>query len=163
MRDACSVLGVSLDDIRGECDIRSFMKRKVIEIQKQQLFEKMMVGSKMDMVLMSGFNYDGTAKKYLAELNFDEARSVFMARYRMLPTKSNFPGRWKGNMCNLCGFEDSDVHLFTCPGYADLNPDGVRLDMFWSDDILSDMSILSAAARCLCSILARLEEVQSLG
>ena len=53
-------------------------------------------------------------------------------------------------MCNLCGFEDSDVHLFTCPGYADLNPDGVRLDMFWSDDILSDMSILSAAARCLC-------------
>ena len=162
VRDACSVLGVSLEDIRDECDIRSYMKIKVIEAQKQQLFEKMMVGSKMDMVLMSGYKYDGTAKKYLVELNFNEARSVFMARYRMLPTKSNFPGRWKGDKCNLCGFIDSDVHLFTCPGYADLNPHGVRLDMFWSEEILDDMSILSPAASCLCTIIERLEEVQLL-
>ena len=90
--------------------------------------------------MISGCSYDGRAKKYLAELSFDEARSVFMARYRMLPTKSNFPGRWKGNLCNLCGFEDSDVHLFTCPGYADLNPDGVALDMFWDEEILNDIA-----------------------
>ena len=162
VKDACAVLGVCLDDIKGEHDIRSYMKMKVIEVQKQQLFEKMMIGSKMDMVLTSGFKYDGTAKKYLAELNFDEARSVFMARYRMLPTKSNFPGRWKGKMCNLCGFEDSDVHLFSCPGYADLNPNSVRLDMFWNEEVLNDMKILSAAARCLSSIIVRLEEVQML-
>ena len=163
LRDACSVLGVQLEDIRGEHDIRGVMKKRIIEIQKQQLLEKMMLGSKMDRILMSGFKYDGTAQKYLAGLDFNEARSVFMARYRMLPTKSNFPGRWKGHRCNLCGFEDSDVHLFTCPGYADLNPDGVVLDMFWNEQILNDMSILSAAAKCLCNIIERLEEVQRLG
>ena len=162
VRDACSVLGVSLEEIQHEQDVRSFMKIKVIEVQKQQLFEKMMLGSKMDMVLLSGFNFDGTIKRYLAELDFVEARSVFMARYRMLPTKSNFPGRWKGNMCNLCGFVDSDVHLFKCPGYADLNPDDVRLDMFFNEEILNDMNVLSAAAQCLCSIIVRLEEVQML-
>ena len=163
LKDACSVFGVCLEEIRVVDDIRGFMKKKCIEVQKQQLTEQMMLGSKTDMVLISGCSYDGSAKKYLAELSFDEARSVFMARYRMLPTKSNFPGRWKGNLCNLCGFEDSDVHLFTCPGYADLNPDGVALDMFWDEEILNDMRILSAAARCLCKIIERLEDVQMLG
>ena len=114
-------------------------------------------------LVLHGFSFDGNAKRYLAELNFDEARSVFMARYRMLPTKSNFPGRWKGTKCNLCGFLDSDAHLFTCPGYADLNPDDVRLDMFLNEEILNDMNVLSAAARCLCNIIVRLEEVQMLG
>ena len=78
----------------------------------------------------------------------------------MIPTKVNFPGRWKGSMCNVCGFMDSDIHLFTCPGYADLNHDGVTLDMFWNDEILNDMNKLSGAAKCVHRIIMRLEEVQ---
>ena len=162
VKEVCAVLGVCLEEIRGESDIRNFMKRRIIEIQKEQLLKNMMLSSKMGMVLMSGFQYDGKAQKYLLELDFNEARCVFMARYRMLPTKSNFPGRWKGTTCNICGFVDSDVHLFTCPGYADLNPNNVKLDMFWNEDVLNNMVVLSAAAKCVHDIIERLEEVQRL-
>ena len=43
-----------------------------------------------------------------------------------------------------------------------INPNSVRLDMFWNEEVLNDMKILSAAARCLSSIIVRLEEVQML-
>ena len=45
----------------------------------------------------------------------------------------------------------------------DLITDDVRLDMFLNEEILNDMNVLSAAARCLCNIIVRLEEVQMLG
>ena len=160
--EACRILGVSLDEIKGESDVRSLMKKKIIGLQKDQLYKRMMSGSKMDMILMSGFKFDGTVKKYLIELKFKEARSVFMARYRMIPTKSNFPGRWKGTACNVCGFADTDVHLFTCPAYIDLNPDGVTLEMFWDEEVINNMDVLLPAAKCLHSIISRLEEVQRL-
>ena len=85
-----------------------------------------------------------------------------MARYRMWPTKANFPGRWPGTACNVCGFADTDVHLFTCPAYSDLNPDGVTLEMFWDEEVINNMDVLLPAAKCSHSIISRLEEVQRL-
>ena len=63
-------------------------------------------------------------------------------------------------MCNVCGFGDSDAHLFTCPGFNDLNPDGITLDIFWNDEVLNNIDKLLPAAKCLQSIISRLEEVQ---
>ena len=40
----------------------------------------------IDIILMNNFNYDGGIKKYLVELEFEEARVIFLFRCRMFPT-----------------------------------------------------------------------------
>ena len=85
-----------------------------------------------------------------------------MTRYRMLPTKSNFPGRWSGSSCNVCGFDDTDVHVFTCPGYADLNPTGISFEIFWDIASLENMEILTPGAKMMNKIIARMEEIQNM-
>ena len=46
----------------------------------------------------------------------------------MLRTKSNFSGRWMGIQCNVCALEDTDIHIFKCPGYI-ITDDWMRLIM----------------------------------
>ena len=88
--EACEILGVHFDElVEDDIDIRKFMKHKVIEIQSKQLVRNMVGSSKMDKVLLGGFNYNGEMMKYLKELDFGDARAVFMTRYRMLPSKNN--------------------------------------------------------------------------
>ena len=113
-------------------------------------------------MLVNGFRFDGKSQKYLSELDFPEAKVVFLARYRMLPAKTNFPGRWKGDKCNVCGFQDTDTHMFTCPGYADLNPECINIEVFWDEQYLNDMNLLSPAAKMLIKMVDRMEEIQKL-
>ena len=161
--DACKILGVCFEELVDKTDIRSFLKERIVEIQGKQLLQKMLLSSKMDRVLLSGFRFDGEVMKYLCELDFVDARAVFMTRYRMLPTKSNFPGRWKGTECNICGFEDTDVHVLTCPGYSDLNVCGlVSLDVFWNVESLKDMALLAPAAQMMKKMIERMEEIKDI-
>ena len=81
----------------------------------------------------------------------------------MLPSKTNFPGRWEGQQCNICGFQDLDEHIFTCPGYKDLVTDDMSLEMFWNNDVLNDMQVLSVAAKSMTLIIERMEEIQEMG
>ena len=111
---------VSLLDLQKENNVREVLKKKVISMQAAELMKRMLLSSKMDEVLHSGHVYDGSMMKYLRELNFSEARAIFMSSYRMWPTKENFPGRWSGVSCNICGMKDTDKHVFTCPGYSDI-------------------------------------------
>ena len=137
--EACTILGVSLDDLMNVRDVRNVLKKKVIEIQSSELLMKMVLCSKMDRVILNGYSYDGKMKKYLSELSFYQARAIFMARYRMWPTKSNFPGRWPGTLCNICGLKDTDEHVLSCPGYADIVMGKIQYDMFWDNSVLDDM------------------------
>ena len=98
---------------------------------------------------------------YLGKLTFDEACAIFRTRYRMWSTKKNFPGRWKDLQCNICGNEDSDEHIFTCPGFLDV-VNGVTYDMFWDQDSLGDLNCLKVMADTAMKINARLELVQKL-
>ena len=91
--EVCEIFGVSLGDLVGESDVRSKLKEKVIELQRIELLKRMMVSSKMDNILLKSYHFDGKIKPYLVELDFEQARAVFMMRFRMIPTKSNFPGR----------------------------------------------------------------------
>ena len=100
--------------------------------------------------------------KYLLELDFVEARAVFMMRYRMLPTKANFPGRWRGTMCNICGFQDTDEHIFHCPGYQDLLTEDICYSMFWDDETLNDTVKLKKAACSIIGIIIGLNDVQEM-
>ena len=160
--DACEILNVSVDKLVGVNDIRKVMKEKIIKIQQQELFKRMSVCTKMDKVLLSGFLFDGKMMKYLTELDFEEARAVFMIRYRMMPTKANFPGRWSGSECNICGFEDTDAHVFHCPGYQDIISDEVTYNMFWDPVILNDIGKLQVAAMNLLGVIERMEEIQQM-
>ena len=97
--------------------------------------------------MLSGFVYNGSMMKYLRELNFNEARAIFMARYRMWPTKENFPGRWSGVLCNVCGLKDTDQHVFSCPGYADIIQGKYCFDVFWDKNVLNDIDKLKEIAK----------------
>ena len=121
----------------------------------------MVESSKMDKMLLTGFSYDGKIKSYLTELDFKDARSVFMARYRMLPSKSNFPGRWIGELCNVCGIKDTDRHIFRCPGYMDLAK-GIEYEMFFDDKIIKDSNKLKELASKLTRIIKRMESIKEL-
>ena len=162
VRETCDIFDVSFSALLKEGDIRKFMKGKTVEVEGKQLLGMMLHSSKCDRVLVNGFKYDGTSQKYLSELDFQEARAVFLARYRMLPAKMNFPGRWKGENCNICGFKDTDSHMFTCPGYHDLNPDGIGIEVFCDEQYLNDMMLLSQAAKTLVRMLSRMVEIQNL-
>ena len=141
-----------------EGDIRGFLKAKVIEIQGNKLARKMLELSKSDRLLLKSFYFDGKRKRYL-DLPFHLARTVFMVRCRMLPTKDNFPGRWKGTCCNVCGMDDTDEHLFACPGFADILDDSVSLEMFFDDN---DLELLESAAEKMVKVIERLKVIQEL-
>ena len=160
--EACEILQVSLDALKSESNVREVLKKKVVKLQSVQLLSRMIIGSKMDRVLVKGFSYDGSMKKYLTELNFQEARAIFMSRYRMWPTKENFPGRWSGENCNICGRRDTDEHIFTCPGYTDLINEKFEYDVFWEQECLNDTMRLKAVAGSVIKIIERLEIIQSL-
>ena len=115
-------------------------------MQAGELVKRMLLSSKMDMVLQSGAVYNGRMMKYLLELNFFEARAIFMSRYRMWPTKENFPGRWNGVACNICGCNDTDRHIFMCPGYSDIIKEKFQYDVFWDVNVLNDVSRLKDIA-----------------
>ena len=160
LKEACEILNVSLDDHIADCDVRKKLKDKLVEIQKVELYKRMVVSSKMDNILLNGFKFDGKVSPYLLELDFYQARAVFMMRFRMMPTKCNFPGRWNGLFCDVCNFQDSDAHLFTCPGFQDLIPAEVCYDMFWDESVLKDAVRLKKAACVLLLVIDRLEVIQ---
>ena len=81
VKEACEILKVNWNDIVGQEDIRKDMKKRIVELEGEQLLKSMMLESKTDQVLLSGFEYDGSVKKYLNELTFHDARVVFMARW----------------------------------------------------------------------------------
>ena len=160
---ACKVFQVSLDALKTENDVREFLKKRAAEIQSVQLLSRMASSSKTDRVLLSGFSYNGTMMKYLTELDFKEARAIFMSRYRMWwTTEDNYPGRWSGDMCNICGKKDTDEHIFCCPGYADLVDQKLEYKMFWDQTFLNDTVKLKAVAGIVVKIIERIEAVQSL-
>ena len=160
--NVCKILEVDFYELLDEKDARQKLKLRVIEIQEQELFKRMVVSSKMDGVLLNGFMYNGKTMKYMLELEFLEARAIFMVRYRMLPTKANFPGRWNGTLCNVCHFDDNDEHIFHCPGYQDIVSDEVHYSMFWDKEVLNDTPKIKKAAGVMIGIIERLNEVQSM-
>ena len=83
-----------------------------------------------------------------------------MFRCRMFPTQTNFPGRWSTkSLCRLCCQLDSDEHLFTCCGYADVvSGSGATFRSAYNVEELS-MEELSITAKVLLLIYERLELV----
>ena len=163
LRDACTVYGVSIEKLTEVKNVRKLLKKKAVEIQARELLKRMALSSKMDRVLLSGLEYTGTMMKYLSELKFFEAQAIFMSRYRMWPTKENFHGRWKGNDCNVCGVLDTDEHILTCPGYADIMGN-VKFDfgVFWDKEVLNDSGKLKALAKIVIELMERMKDIQKL-
>ena len=95
-------------------------------------------------------------------LDFEDAKAKFVSRYRMGPTKHNFPGRWVGTNCNICGFMDTDVHIFKCPGYQDIINENLSYEMFWDEDTFNNLALLKDLARMAKCIILRIERVQQL-
>ena len=162
VNDACKVFQVSLDELQKESNVRVVLKKKIVSMQAGELVKRMLLSSKMDMVLQSGAVYNGRMMKYLLELNFFEARAIFMSRYRMWPTKENFPGRWNGVACNICGCNDTDRHIFMCPGYSDIIKEKFQYDVFWDVNVLNDVSRLKDIAGVVLTLIERMENIQNL-
>ena len=158
--EACGILDVSLQCLMKQKNIREYLKKKVANLQAKELYKRMAMSSKMDGALLNGFSYSTKTKSYLTELNFHEARAIFMARYRMWPTKANFPGRWAGISCNVCGLDDTDDHVWGCPGYSDIVVEGMTMDMFWDETLLDDIEKLKWVSHCVMRMVDRMENIQ---
>ena len=78
----------------------------------------------------------------------------------MVLTKDNFPGRWKGTRCNVCGCADTDEHLFRCPGFADLLDDTVSYELFLSAEV--EIEKLAGAAEKMLLVNERLKVLQEM-
>ena len=140
------------------------LKKKLNKIQGRELARRMAVSSKMDRIVTKReYSYSGKMMNYLSQLNFKEARAIFMSRYRMWPTKENFPGRWKGDLCNVCGLNDSDEHILTCPGYSDIVDGKFDFEVFWDDDVLGNAEKLRIVARTVLLLIERMEHIQNCG
>ena len=80
----------------------------------------------------------------------------------MWPTKENYPGRWSGDLCNICNRKDTDEHIFSCPGYMDLIEDMFDYQVFWNKDVLEDMVLLKEIAKIVLLLVERMEYIQNL-
>ncbi len=159
--EACGILEVSLDELAAVDDIRKFLKKKVVKIQARELLKRMTLGSKMDRVIVNGFSFDGSMKSYLLKVNYIESQAIFMTRYRMWPTKVNFPGRWGDELsCNVCGSEDNDEHIFLCPGYCDLIIPGTSLRQFFDENVMKDNEKLKLLAEMAIKLIERMKILQ---
>ena len=155
-----TVFGVTLEQLMDvEGDLRTVLKEKLVDLQRNRLRKQMITQSKTDGILLNSFKFDGKRKKYL-DLPFPLARIIFMVRCRMILTKDNFPGRWEGTMCNVCKCLDTVEHLFKCPGFSDLIDNSVSLETFYSDD--HDLETMEAAAVMMGKINDRLKTLQEL-
>ena len=121
----------------------------------------MLEGSKTNSVLLSGFDYNGKMKDYLNFLTFKEAKAVFMLRYRMLPTRTNCPGRWSSSFCGICGNQDTDKHLFHCPGFIDLLH-GLAYEMFFDKEVMKNKEKMRHAAQSVMKVEERLQLLQGM-
>ena len=163
LSEACEILEVSINKLLVVNNIREVLKKKVIEIQSRELLKRMVLSSKMDRVIMSGFSFTGGMMNYLYELSFQEARAIFLTRYRMWPTKVNFPGRWGNELsCNVCGREDNDEHIFGCPGYLDIIQKDTSLEMFFDENVLNDIAVLKGLAEMVIKTMERIKLVQNM-
>ena len=161
--EACSILDVSIERLVTVKDVRQVLKERIIHIQSGELLKRMVISSKMDRVITGGFKFNGKMMRYLSELNFQQARAIFMTRYRMWPTKDNFPGRWKGVDCNCCGHRDTDEHILLCPGYSDIIDKNFVFEVFWDEKVLNDMERLKYIADTVVRVIERIEHVQAYG
>jgi hypothetical protein len=161
LKEACNIFGVSIDELSEKRNIRIFLNKKLVLMQSGELVKRMLVSSKMDNTLLNEFCFNGNMMPYLRKLSFQEARAIFVARYRMWSTKKNFPGRWINLQCNICGRDDTDEHIFMCPGFRDL-VDGVTYNMYWDKDSLEDSESLKVMADTAMQINKRLELIQKL-
>lgn len=159
LKTCTEVFGIELLQlVEFSGDVRDLLKNKVIEIQRNKLARQMLELSKTDRLLLNSFKFDGKRKKYL-DLPFPLAKSIFMVRCRMLPTKDNFPGRWNGSCCNICGKYDTDEHIFSCPGFVDILGDSVTLELFFRCE---DLEVLETAAEKMVRVIERLNIIQEL-
>ena len=161
--EICENFKIDLDELMKQSNVRNALKKIMTKIQHDNLLTKMLLSSKMSKIILYGFQFNGKCKRYVKELDFNDARAVFMARYRMLPTKTNFPGRWTNNLlCNICGKLDVDEHIFTCPGYKDIIDNDIKFDMLWNKDILENMEMMKRITNDIKKWIKRMEEIQEL-
>ena len=154
--EALEQFEISIDEVMKYSNIREEMKKKIITYQKNILLKNMLEMSKPDGVTLQ-FSFDGKEVKYL-QLPFQKARVILMLRSRMFPTKSNFKERWINNRCEFCNMMESDVHLFNCPGYTDLNNSNFTYNMFFNLDDVT-MPQLDEGAAILIKMLERLQTI----
>ena len=66
-----------------------------------------------------------------------------------------------GVLCNVCGLDDTDSHLFTCPGYSDIVGGQFNYHSFWDTNILEDTDKLKMLAKTVVLLLQRMKHVQN--
>ena len=60
----------------------------------------------------------------------------------------------------VCGLDDTDIHLFTCPGYSDIVNGQFDYYSFWDIDTLEDIEKLKMLAKIVLLLLERMKHIQ---
>ena len=62
------------------------------------------------------------------------------------------------------GYEDTDEHIFSCPGYCDiLNDKQFHYKMLFDDNVLDDMLQVKHMAEVISLLVQRMQQIQSVG
>ena len=161
VRSICrEIFGTTVEELLSyDGDVKDWLKKAAYKVQEERLVLQMLKSSKTNAILLHSFQFDGKRKAYL-NFPFQEAKIIFQLRTRMFLTKDNFPGRWIGKNCNICGRFDTDQHLFTCSGYKDLLG-GLKYQMFV--DLTASDELLREGATQLIKVNERLKIIQEAG
>ena len=121
--ECCDFLGQhGITDVKlfNKGQWKRLVRDKILQMNEDELIEQSQQYKKLD------FTGEGFMRRnYIREMRIDEARSMFKLRSNMLPTvQMNFmsESEFAANLwtCSGCTRRDSQEHLLTCPGYADL-------------------------------------------
>ena len=94
--------------------IKNYIKSEIQSKNDEEIEKEINEGKKTQM--MKDYN-----KKYLENLDYEEARAIFMMITRMIDVKANFKNKHKNLDCEICNTEENTYHLFKCKKYQELN------------------------------------------
>ena len=87
--------------------IKNYIKSEIQSKNDEEIEKEINEGKKTQM--MKDYN-----KKYLENLDYEEARAIFMMITRMIDVKANFKNKHKNLDCEICNTEENTYHLFKC-------------------------------------------------
>ena len=147
---------MSIESITSIPKLRQVLKEKMIKLQKNKLIKTMMESTKTDMLLCN-FEFSGKILEYLTILPFKQASCIFKLRSRMFPTSDNFKGRWSP-LCPFCKMEETDIHLFSCPGYMDITESKLNHTMYFGERLLNELEMKAGKLVQIYERLATMKE-----
>ena len=125
IKSICEKYGIDIEKLkaREKKVVKKEIKEKIIKDIEKSVNDKKQEMKKLRWV--KGFGKE----TYMKDLSTEDAMLIMKTRLNMIEVKSNFRGKYKTEVCELCEQEeDTTEHLFTCEKLEKIRGDDLTIE-----------------------------------